>query len=364
MSHEDLQTVGREFALGGAFQSAERYGSGHINDTYKVVYETEEGPVSYLHQRINQEIFPQPHLVMENIDRVTAHLQASFAAKGVTDLDRRCLRVIPTGEGENLYLAPDGAAWRTYHFVAGGATYDVVASPAMAEEAARAFGQFQAMLLDLPGPRLHETIPNFHHTPSRLAQFEAVVGEDPMGRKEGCEEAVSWAMDNREFAEKLWGPWEAGAIPERVTHNDTKLNNVLLDEVTGEALCVIDLETVMPGLSLYDFGDLVRTASHRCAEDEQDPSGVKVDPELFAGLARGYLDAAGSFLNETERGLLLESGIVITYETGLRFLGDHLSGDQYFRIHREGQNLDRARTQFALVESLSGQAETLIGDTQ
>ncbi len=356
----DLAHVGSHFRLSGDYVSAARYGGGHINDTWRAVYRTHAGLVCYLHQRINQVVFPRPAEVMQNIDRVTRHLRARLASEGVADLGRRCLTVIPSHDGDSVWFDDDGGAWRTYDFVEGASTHDVVGAPEMAFGAAAAFGRFQALLVDLPGERLHETIADFHHSPTRLARFERAVGDDAAGRASGCVAEIAGYRARRPLADVLLRLHERGEAPERVTHNDTKLNNVMIDDETGEALCVVDLETTMPGLSLYDFGDLVRTAGCRAAEDERDLDKVAVEPELYGALARGYLSTAGAILTDAERDHLLSSAKLITWETGLRFLGDHLAGDVYFKVHRPGHNLDRARTQLSLLASMERRAAELV----
>ena len=357
---DEIARIGSRFRLEGEFSAAEPYGGGHINDTFRAEYRLPDGGrIRYLHQRINQSVFPDPVAVMENIDRVSAWLQQRIAEEGLPDPERRCLQVIPTRDGRAMYLTPEGEAWRTYNFVEGASTWEVVQSPAMAREAARAFGRFQRLLVDLPGPRLNEVLHRFHHTPERFQQFEDAFRKDPQGRAVGASPEIEFALRRVPLCHWLLDLYYEGEAPERITHNDTKLNNVMIDDATGEGICVVDLETVMPGLSLYDFGDLARTASTRASEDEQDLARVRVDPELFLALAEGYLAETRSFLTEAEQAHLVTSGMVITFEVGLRFLADHLRGDEYFRIHRPGHNLERARTQFALVRSMEEQRREL-----
>jgi aminoglycoside phosphotransferase (APT) family kinase protein len=253
-----------------------------------------------------------------------------------------------------LLADEDGQFWRMYRFIEGARSHDVVEDAVQAYEAARAFGEFQRMLADLPAPRLHETISDFHNTPKRLAALKRAVEEDALGRAEGAQREIGFALERESVTRLLV---EAG-LPERVTHNDTKINNVLLDERTGEGICVIDLETTMPGLAPFDFGDMVRTMSCRAAEDERDLSLVRMEMEMFEALARGYLSAA-DFLLDLEKRMLVQAGRVITLEQGIRFLTDYLEGDTYFKVHRAGQNLDRARAQFRLEESLEENAAAM-----
>ena len=265
------------------------------------------------------------------------------------------LTLMRTRDGRACLVDEDGAFWRMYRFIEGARSYDVVESAAQAYEAARAFGEFQRMLADLPGPRLNETIPDFHNTPKRLQTLKRAIESDTLGRAEEAVREIGFALERESVTRVLV---EAG-LPERGTHNDTKINNVLLDERTGKGICVIDLETVMPGLAPFDFGDMVRTMSCRAAEDERNLSLVRVELEMFEAVARGYLSAAGDFLLDSERRMLVEAGRVITLEQGIRFLTDYLEGDKYFKVHRAGHNLDRARAQFRLVESLEDQAAAM-----
>jgi len=290
---------------------------------------------------------------MENIQRVTRHLGAQV--EGQPDSHRRVLRLIPARDGLNWHLDPAGNYWRAYHFIQNARTYDAATSTQQAFQAARAFGEFQKQLAALPAPRLHDTIPDFHHTPKRFAALERAIAADVAGRASLAKAEIDFALAHQSIAGRLL----AAGLPERVTHNDTKFNNVMLDDATGQAVCVIDLDTVMPGLVLYDFGDMVRTTTSSSQEDEQDLSKVAMQFPMFEALVRGYLSSAGEFLTPEEKHFLAFSGKLITFEIGLRFLTDYLSGDTYFRIHREGHNLDRCRTQFKLVESIQQQEEAM-----
>jgi hypothetical protein len=346
----DAARAARGFAIEGALVDIAPYGSGHINDSYCAVFEQGERRERFLLQRINTHIFHDPAALMENIERVTTHIAGK--APGQTDGGRRVLTLVRAREGGPGLMDEDGAFWRMYPFIEGARSYDVVESAAQAYEAARAFGEFQRMLADLPAPRLHETIPDFHNTPKRLAALKRVTETDALGRAQEAEREIAFAFERTSVTRLLV---EAG-LPERATHNDTKINNVLLDERTGKGICVIDLETVMPGLAPFDFGDMVRTMSCRAAEDERDLARVRIEMEMFKALAQGYLSVAGGFLSDAEKGMLVEAGRVITLEQGIRFLTDYLDGDGYYKVHRAGQNLDRARAQFRLVESMEAQA--------
>jgi len=349
----DLAAVASQFEIDGEFSTASPYGSGHINDTYLAVFHHEGAPARVILQRINTSIFTRPVALMENIQRVTAHLAAQVA--GQPDSARRVLTLIPARDGRALHVDADGNYWRAYRFIQNARTYDAVESTQQAFQAARAFGRFQQLLVDLPAPRLHDTIPNFHHTPMRFAALEQAIALDGTNRGITVQPEIEFALAHQSIAAVLLD----AKLPERVTHNDTKLNNVMLDDETGEAICVIDLDTVMPGLALYDFGDMVRTTTSPAPEDERDLSRVHMQLPMFEALVRGYLSSAGSFLTNAEKQLLAFSGKLITFETGIRFLTDYLAGDTYYKIHRPAHNLDRCRTQFKLVESISHQEDAM-----
>ena len=350
---KNVAAAASQFAAGGGFVSAEPYGTGHINDTFRAVFEHSSVQRPMLLQRINHRIFKDPAALMSNIQRVTTHVTAQIASQ--PDSARRALTLIPTHDGAAYHRDPEGNWWRMYQFVQQARSYDAVETPRQAYQAAFAFGQFQQQLAKLPAPRLHDTIPDFHHTPKRFAALEAAVTTDAVNRAIQAAPEIAFAFARQSIAGTLLN----ANLPERVTHNDTKFNNVLLDDQTGEGLCVIDLDTVMPGLALYDFGDMVRTATSPAAEDEQDLSRVTMRMPIFESLARGYLAAAGSFLTAAEKRYLAFSGKLITYEIGIRFLTDYLAGDTYFKTHRPGHNLDRCRTQFQLVQSIEAQEEAM-----
>ncbi len=354
-----LAEIAAGFEIEGQVVAAAPLGSGHVNETYAVTLAAGPEATRYVMQRINGHVFPDPEAMMANVLAVTRHLHARLEAEGAPDLDRRALTWIAARAGGWLHRDPEGAAWRACRFIEGARSHDVPGSARQAYEAARAFGLFQRRLLDLPAATLGETLPGFHHTVKRLAAFRAVLAADALGRAASCRGEIELALSREELAGSLLALAERGAVPVRVTHNDCKVNNVLLDEATGEGLCVIDLDTVMPGLSLWDFGDLVRTATCRAAEDERALGRVQVEPEMFAAVVRGYLGAMGPYLTPAERAHLVTAGKVITFETGLRFLTDHLDGDRYFRIHRPGHNLDRCRGQFALLASLEARESEL-----
>ncbi|HVZ82796.1 MAG TPA: aminoglycoside phosphotransferase family protein [Terracidiphilus sp.] len=352
-ARHDVGAVAQQFAIAGMFRSAEPYGSGHINDSYCAVFDDAGRPVRAIIQRVNHHIFRNPPALMENIERVTAHLAAKVAND--PERERRVLRLIPTRAGQTWLCDAEGNFWRAYRFIERAQTYDAIETGRQAYEAAKAFGRFQQMLADLPAPRLHDTIPDFHHTPKRFAALEHAITADAAGRVKGAQAEIGFALERK----AMTGVLLDAALPERVTHNDTKLNNVMLDEATGEGICVVDLDTVMPGLAHYDFGDMVRTSASTAAEDERDLKRMEMSFPMFEAVARGYLAEAGAFLTREERSLLAFSGRLITFEIAIRFLTDHLNGDTYFKVHREGHNLDRARAQFRLVETMEVQQRAM-----
>lgn len=350
-----LRQVTESFQAWGDFTRAAPYGSGHINDTYAVEADLAGRPARYLLQRINHAIFKQPDEVMANILRVTEHLRGKLAAEGAAGASRQTLTVVPARDGRPFARDAEGNWWRLYLFIEGARTYDVIESERQAYEAARAFARFQNRLADLPAPRLHETIPAFHNTVSRLAALDAASAADVCGRRAEVAAELAFVEARREQCGRLLARQARGEIPERITHNDTKINNVMLDDATGEGVCVIDLDTVMPGLALYDFGDMVRSATASAREDERDLSKVGSRIGMFEALARGYL-AEAAFLLPAEVEELAFAGRLITLTIGIRFLTDYLAGDVYFRTRRPGQNLDRCRVQFQMVRSMEAQA--------
>ena len=352
-SELNVSAATRSFEIDGEFIEAQPYGSGHINDTYHVFFKNGGAPFCNIVQRINHNIFKNPVALMQNVERVTAHLATIVADE--PDSSRRALRLIPARDGRGWHVDAEGNHWRAYRFIEKASTYDAVESKEQAFQAGRAFGRFQQQLASLPAPRLHDTIPDFHHTPKRFTALEQAIAADTAGRAALAKAEIDFALAHKPMASVLLD----AKLPERVTHNDTKFNNVMLDDVTGEGICVIDLDTVMPGLAPYDFGDMVRTTTSPAMEDERDLRKVTMQFPMFEALVRGYMSSAGEFLTREEKALLAFSGKLITFEIGTRFLTDYLAGDTYFKVHREGHNLDRCRTQFKLVESIEEQEERM-----
>jgi hypothetical protein len=356
---KQLQEISRKFQIYGEILHAETLKIGHINETYTATYDQGGTRVRYIHQKINRNVFKNPVGVMKNVMRVTMHIRKKLEARKVRDVTRRSLIVIPTRDGKSFFQNGDSEVWRTFVFVEGVETFEAVQSPEQAFQAGRAFGEFQNLLVDLPGERLFETIPNFHHTRKRFAALQQAIANDHLNRAKDAKPEIEFALKHEPIVDVILNAMAKGKIPERITHNDTKFNNVMMDVLTGEAMCIVDLDTVMPGCALYDFGDMVRTTTSPTLEDEPDLSKVKMQMPMFRELAKGYLSTAGQFLTKAEKAHIAFSGKLITFEIGLRFLTDYLSGDTYFRIHRPGHNLDRCRTQFKLVDSIERQEEAM-----
>lgn len=349
----DLRKIFDNFKIDGQFVVASPYGSGHINDTFVAIVKQQNKQVQYLFQRINHDVFKDPASMMDNIRRVTEHQR--FKLGDHPDAHRRSLVLVPCRDGELYHQDSHGNFWRCCDFIEKASTFNVVETPEQAYQAAKIFGQFQKDLVDLPGERLFETIPDFHNTPKRFSNLQLALEKDSFDRAAKVREEIEFTLSRESVSRKLLDLHASGEIPERVTHNDTKLNNLLIDDETGEGICVIDLDTVMPGLALYDFGDMVRTATSPALEDERNLSKVTMQIHLYEALVKGYLSSAGEFLTLAERSHLAFAGKLLTFETGIRFLTDYLEGDVYFKTHREGHNLDRCRTQFKLVTSIEEQ---------
>jgi Phosphotransferase enzyme family len=347
VSPSDISELAGHFALAGDLVQVSEIHAGHINSTWKLLCENSSGPGSYVLQKINSHVFPDPHAVMGNVERVLNHLANQPGSDG-----KRHLHLIPTHQGGSCMMAPDGEVWRCYNFIEGCVTYDVVENPRQAWQAAYAFGAFQRQLSDLPAASLVETIPYFHDTPRRYRQLLEMAERDPHGRLNEVRPEMDFIAARSSTLGVVVDGLSSGSIPLRITHNDTKINNVMMDAATDEAVCVIDLDTVMPGSVLYDFGDLVRTAVSPASEDEVDLSKVVVRPEILRALHEGYLEATGDILTAREKELLPVAGPLIATELAIRFLTDYLDGDLYFKTKRPRQNLDRCRNQLRLAQLL------------
>jgi hypothetical protein len=356
---KQIEDISKRFQIYGEFVHAESFKIGHINETFSATYNQGGTRVRYIHQKINRSVFKKPAALMKNVMRVTTHIRKKLEAQNVPDVTRRSVIVVPTRDGKSFYRSADGECWRTFVFVEGARTFEAVESPRQAWQAGRAFGKFQSLLVDLPGERLIETIPDFHNTRKRFTALQKAIEADPFNRAQTASPEIDFALKRECLVDVILNAMMKGRMPERITHNDTKFSNVMLDTRTGEAMCVVDLDTVMPGCALYDFGDMVRTTTSPTLEDERDLSKVEMRMPMFKKLAEGYWSSAGGFLSRTEKAHMAFSGSVITLETGLRFLSDYLGGDKYFRIRRPGHNLDRCRAQFKLVESIERQQEAM-----
>jgi hypothetical protein len=349
----EADSAAQGFQVDGEFAGAAPFGNGHINDSYRVVFNVGGSHRSFLLQRINTRVFTNPAALMQNVERVTSHIARQVA--GAPDHDRRVLALIHSKEDRSFYVDASGNCWRMMRFIDDAQALERIDSPRQAFQIAAAFGRFQQQLADLPPPRLNDTIPDFHHTVMRFETLEKAIESDDANRVQFAGSDIAFAMARKAMTSVLL---DAG-LQERITHNDTKSSNVLLDDVTGEGLCVIDLDTVMPGLAVYDFGDMVRSMASSAAEDERDLSRIDLQFPVFEALVRGYLASAGDLLTTREKQFLAFSGKLITFENGLRFLSDYLNGDIYYKVHREGHNLDRCRAQFKLVESIERQEERM-----
>ena len=353
----NLKEIYEYFDADGTFLKGEPYGSGHIHDTFMIeTVETEKD--DYIIQRLNNRIFKNIPELQHNIERVTVHLRNKLLSVHGSNIKRECLQLIPSREGKTWIVDNDGNYWRMYIFISNHHSFNVVDSPDKAFEGGKAIGRFQAMLSDMPGGQLFETIPSFHDIEKRLETFFIKVKENPVGRVESVKEEIDQISRRTDEMKILLRLGKEGKIPLRITHNDTKFNNILLDE-NNKALCVIDLDTVMPGYIHYDFGDAIRTAANTASEDEDDLSKVKMDINLFKAYAEGYLSETIKTLNDIEIEYLAFAPKLITYTIAVRFLTDFIDGDNYFKIHHKYHNLQRTRAQLSLVMSMEEQYEEM-----
>ena len=351
-AEQNLREVLAAYDFGGAVDSTDRFGEGHINDTFRVsVSGPAGGSRRVILQRVSPVAFKEPGKLMENIVNVTGYLGREIEKLG-GDPSRETLSVIRTRDGSSAVTDSEGGVWRAFPFVEGTVCYQSAETPELFAASGRAFGRFQRLLRDYPAHTLHETIPRFHDTENRLRNLKNAVAADPLGRAQGCRADIEFMLAREKDCSVALQAQRDGVLPLRVTHNDTKLNNVLMDEKTGKALCVIDLDTVMPGLVINDFGDSIRFGANHSAEDEPDLSKVNLDVELFETYTAAFLGEAGEALTGAEIRYLPWGAKLMTLECGIRFLTDYLEGDSYFHISRPGQNLDRARTQCKLVADM------------
>jgi thiamine kinase-like enzyme len=341
------------FKADGTFLNGEPYGNGHIHDTFRI--ETaEKDKDDYIIQRLNNRVFKNIPQLQDNIERVTLHLRQKLQLIQGADIKRECLTLVPSRDGKTWINDSSENFWRMYIFISDHRSYNIVDSPGKAFEGGKAIGRFQAMLADLGGRPLYETIPWFHDIEKRLETFDQKVKEDRAGRVKVASREIRSCLDRAEEMKVILRLGREGSIPLRITHNDTKFNNILLDK-NDKALCVIDLDTVMPGYVHYDFGDAIRTAANTSSEDEKDLSKVEMDIKLFNAYAEGYLDETRNTLNDVEKDWLAFAPQLITYTIALRFLTDYIDGDTYFKIHYKDHNLHRAMAQIKLLESMEKQ---------
>jgi Ser/Thr protein kinase RdoA (MazF antagonist) len=352
-----LNSIISQFSIPGKLRKAERFGSGLINDTYLCEFGDNGVGRQYILQRINDSVFTHPDQVMENVEMVTRHIAKKLRAEGVSDPSLVTPALVPARNGKTYLRDTAGAYWRMFHFIESGMVYDTVADEKHAYEVGRGLGRFQALVADLSPDTLHDTLPGFHYTPRYLAEFDDALKADAKNRAAETAAEQEFVVRRRPLAPALTDRIESKEIPLRVVHNDPKVNNVMISAGTREALCMLDLDTVKPGIVHFDFGDCVRSAANPDGEDALDLNAVRINLVLFEAVASGYLREAGAFLTKTEITLLPLSVSVITFELGIRFLADYLRGDTYFRINYPGHNLHRARVQFKLLESIEAAQE-------
>lgn len=355
----NLNDIIKSFTFNGEFIKADPFKRGHINDTYIASFKEDSGKIRrYTLQKINNNVFKDPEKLMENVMGITRHIREKIiSAKG--NPERETINMIPTIHNKYLYKNSDGEFWRAYSYIEDAQTYQVVENPNHFYSAGKAFGKFQKLLSDFPVNNLHETIPDFHNTPKRLNSFMNAVESDIMNRVREVKDEIKFVINRGSEMSLIVNLLETGELPLRVTHNDTKFNNVLIDNKTGEGICVIDLDTVMPGSSLYDFGDSIRSGANTADEDEPDLSKVWMDIGLFEHFTKGFLELTGEFMTPIELKHMPFSAKLISLELGMRFLSDYLDGDRYFKIDREHHNLDRARVQFKMAADMEAKYDQM-----
>ncbi len=354
-TQEELLGILGEFSLADKVVSAEPFGNGHINDTLKVT--TAGGSIKYVLQRINHQIFTNVDMLQSNIRTVTSHIRKKLEERGDKDIDRKVLTFLPTKDGGRYYFDGD-SYWRVCLFIPRSKSYEDI-TPTLSYEAGKAFGDFQAMLADIPEGTLGETIPNFHNMEFRLEQFREAVNADAAGRRSEVEDLIEEVEKRAYDMCKQERMYREGKLKKRINHCDTKVNNILFDEDTDKVLCVIDLDTVMPGFVLSDIGDFIRTGANTGAEDDENLDRVGVNMEIFKAYTRGYMEKAKAFLTPAETELLPYGGRLLTYMQTVRFLTDYLCGDTYYKTHKPKHNLIRTRAQLKLLQSLEEHAEEM-----
>ncbi len=341
------------FSIQGNLVSIKANNQGHINSTFISAFEENGKKKKYTHQRINSTVFPHPDEVMSNIVSVTEHIRKK--TENLPEAERRVLRVIKAKDGKPFTIDGNGMYWRTYLFVDGVDTYDRVPNADISYSLGKGIGNFQSQLSDFDSTTLFTVIPHFHDMGMRFSQLRNAMKINHENRMSLVQKELEFLFDNEERGKRIWDSFENGTLPMRVTHNDTKINNVLFSKETGEALCVIDLDTIMPGTILFDTGDMIRTACSTADEDEKETEKMEFSIPFYKALYEGYMESAGSFLTEKEKEGIKESGRTITQIMAVRFLTDYLQGDTYYKIAYPDHNLVRARTQIALMQSMDRQ---------
>ena len=350
MDLRKIKQITSLFVINGEPVNALRYGNGHIHETYVVTTMTKATSKRYILQKINNFVFKNVEKLMENIASVTSFLLKETKRNG-GNVEKQCLRLVPTHDGA-YYVKFEDEYYRMYYFIEGATTYSVVEKPEHFYESAVAFASFQKALAGFDASKLYETIEGFHNTRKRYNDFIKALNEDKLGRAKDIPDEIAFIKAREKYVDKIVDMLASGEMPTRVTHNDTKLNNVMIDDLTGKAAAVIDLDTLMPGSLLYDFGDAIRFGCNPVSEDERKLDKVVFNIDLFETYAKGYLSVLGDSITQIEKDNLAFSAILMTLECGIRFVTDYLEGDVYFNTHYEGQNLARAHTQFKLVQDM------------
>ena len=358
MVYNDIKNILPHFRFEGKYADGIELTSGNINNTYLITYDCGSERKYYTLQHINKFVFKRPYEVMTNIEKVTKHLAAAYEKAG-EDPSRRVLNLIPTTSGVYIHQDDEGHYWRAYNYINGASAYDAPVKDAHVFETGRAFGEFQKNLADFPAEELYETIPDFHNTTRRFYTFVASVAADKAGRVKYVEDEIEFMFDHRKLMNSIVSKLNAGELPLRVTHNDTKINNILIDNQTDKALCVIDLDTVMPGSSLYDFGDAIRFCASTAAEDEPDTKKIHLDMNAFRLFTEGFLSETNGFLDDDEIRALPLGVLVITCELAMRFLTDYIDGDVYFKVRSPEHNLVRARAQMAMLTDMESKYDEM-----
>jgi len=352
-------TIISQFSIPGTLIKSERFGSGLINDTFLCEFEDSGAIRRYILQRINTLVFQRPEQVMHNVEAVTMHIVKRLHAEGLVDPSSMTPVLINTRSGRSFFHEDSRDYWRAFHFIGNGTVFDTVRNRQHAYEIGRGVGRFQSLVSDLPPDWLHDTLPGFHYTPNYLSDYDNALRADVNKRAAAIRAESAFIHHRRSLAPVLTDLIASHDLPLRIVHNDPKVNNIMVHRETGKALCMLDLDTVKPGIVHFDFGDCVRSAANPAGEDAMDPESITIDLELFEAIAEGYLSEAGAFLTTKELAMLPKSVQVITFELGLRFLADYLHGDTYFKTHYPTHNLHRARVQFRLLESIEAAEERM-----